>query len=79
MSSEFEIEKRNESGNAYQISGVSLASGTPTDGQYLRYNATTNQWEYSPLLIAGIPVQAGTPANLQSLQYSAGTNEWIFV
>lgn len=75
----YEIEKRFESGNAYMISGVQVASGAPTDGQFLVYNATTNQWEYGATTIAGIPVQTGTPADGDKLQYNLAANEWQFV
>jgi hypothetical protein len=75
----FESEKRFENGNAYMISGIQLASGAPTSGQFLVYNATKNQWEYGAATIAGIAVQAGTPANGQHLEYNLATNEWKFV
>jgi len=61
------------------ISGIQVASGVPTAGQFLVYNATTKQWEYGATTIAGIPIQAGAPADTNQLQYSAGANEWQFV
>jgi hypothetical protein len=73
-----DIEKRFENGNAYMISGIQIASGTPATGQFLVYNATTNQWEYGPATIAGIPIEEGTPANGQQLQYNQAENEWQF-
>lgn len=79
MSSDLEIEKRFENGNAYMISGIQIASGAPTAGQFLVYNATNNQWEYGPTTIAGIPIQAGAPADAQQLQYNLAANEWQFV
>jgi hypothetical protein len=77
--SNFETEKRFENGNAYMISGIQIASGAPTSGQLLVYNATNNQWEYGAASIAGIPVQTGTPADSQQLQYNLSDNEWKFV
>jgi len=74
-----EIEKRFENGNAYMISGIQIASGAPTSGQLLVYNATNNQWEYGAASIAGIPIQAGTPADGQQPQYNLAANEWQFV
>jgi hypothetical protein len=79
MSNDFDVEKRFDYGNAYIISGVQIASGTPTNGQFLVYNASINQWEYGPATIAGIPVQSGTPLNGQTLQYDQGANEWKFI
>ena len=32
--------------NALLVSGIQIASGSPSDGQVFVYNATTNQWEY---------------------------------
>ena len=78
MSSDFEIEKRFEHGNAYMISGIQIASDAPADGQFLVYNATNNQWEYGAATIAGIPIQAGTPVDGQFLQYNLAANEWQF-
>lgn len=75
----FEIEKRFENGNAYMISGIQIASGAPTAGQFLVYNVTTNQWEYGAVTIGGIPIQAGTPADGQQLQYNLAQNQWLFV
>ena len=75
----FEIEKRFENGNAYMISGIQIASGAPTAGQFLVYNATNKQWEYGAVTIAGIPIQAGVPADGEKLQYSLAANEWQFV
>ena len=72
----FEIEK---TGSAYMISGIQVASGAPTDGQFLVYNATSNQWEYGAATIAGIPIQTGTPADGDTLQYDLADNEWKFV
>jgi hypothetical protein len=66
-------------GNAYSISGINIASGTPADTQLLVYNATTNLWEYGAATIAGIPVQAGAPADGQQLQYNLAAGEWQFV
>ena len=74
-----EIEKRFENGNAYMISGIQVASGAPTDGQFLVYNATNNQWEYGAATIGGIPIQTGTPTDGQQLQYNLTANEWQFV
>lgn len=75
----FENEKRFENGSAYMISGIQIASGAPTAGQFLVYNATNNQWEYGAATIAGIPIQAGTPTDGQHLQYNLAANEWQFV
>ena len=40
------------SGNANKISGIPVASGTPTDTYVLSYNAATNRWTYAA---SGIP------------------------
>lgn len=77
----FDIEKRVEGGpnNAFSLSGINIASGTPADTQLLVYNATSNLWEYGAATIAGIPVQTGAPADGQQLQYNLAANEWQFV
>lgn len=76
-SNNFEIEK---SSTGYVISGIQVQSGTPTNGQLLSYDGTTNQWKYltPPGLFAGIPVQSGTPTNGQTLKYDQASNEWKF-
>ena len=40
------------SGNANKISGIPVASGTPTDTYVVSYNAATNRWTY---VASGIP------------------------
>ena len=47
MSNLNERTSSSSSGNAFQLAGRPLASGTPTNGQSLVYNATTGQWEYA--------------------------------
>lgn len=81
----FEIEKRTDgSSTSLSISGIPIASGTPTDGQVLVYNAATNQFVYQTpanstrFLIGGFPVEAGPPTDTETIRFDAISQQWQF-